>query len=445
MSQFGADRWALHHNPNGGFYLDVGCHDGVDISNTLLLDKAGWKGICIDPFPKNFEKRTAHVVKAVVYSSNDDIIEFDYSVEDPGCSGINSELGIHKERLYTTTTIQKHKFKTRTLQSILEDCNAPYKIEYMNLDVEGAEYEVLRVFPFDRYSFKCMSIEHNYEEPKRSQIRQLLESKGYKLEHSVHVDDWYVYQNWGRNPRVIVSLTSTPPRLNKLEQVLKNLTMQICHEICVNIPKKYTRFPDWDGEIPDTLTKIHPMIRINRDCEDVGPATKFLSTALRSHPDDYIIYVDDDTLYSPRLTQWLVKWHKMDPTSAWGLSGFSFQNYFNSQFPRVHGEPVDVLEGYGGVIVKAGWIQRVADELKELVKLTWHDDLMLCNLFEKYGIQRKTIWTEECNLGRSLSQQDFGFKEDALHHVAGGSHIENNKKILKRLKDNNVYYFKYDC
>ena len=42
-------------------------------------------------------------------------------------------------------------------------------------------------------------------------------------------------------------------------------------------------------------------------------------------------------------------------------------------------------------------------------------------------------------------QQEFGFKEDALHHVAGGSHIENNKKILKRLKENNVYYYKYDC
>ena len=442
MSQFGADHWALHHNPKGGFYVDVGCHDGIDISNTYLLDKAGWKGICIDPFPKNFTQRTAKVVKAVVYSSNEDVIEFDYSVEDPGCSGIHSELGIHKERLYATTTIQKHKFTTRTLESILEECNAPYSIQYMNLDVEGAEFEVLRVFPFQRYAFKCISIEHNYEEPKRTQIRKLLESKGYQLERSVHVDDWYVNK---KTPRVIISLTSTPARFDKLENVLKNLTQQICHEIRVNIPKKYTRFPEWNGEIPESLWNIHPMIKINRDCEDLGPATKFFSTALDAHPDDYIIYVDDDTVYSPRLTQWFVKWHKSDPFSAWGLSGFSFEDYFNYKFPRTHAEPVDVLEGYGGVIVKAGWIQKVAEELKQLTNLTWHDDLLLCNLFEKYGIQRKTIWTDECNLGRSLMQQEFGFKEDALHHVAGGSHIENNKKILKRLKENNVYYYKYDC
>lgn len=49
MSQFGADHWVLANNKEPGFYLDVGCHDGVEISNAYLLDKAGWKGICIDP------------------------------------------------------------------------------------------------------------------------------------------------------------------------------------------------------------------------------------------------------------------------------------------------------------------------------------------------------------------------------------------------------------
>ena len=196
MSQFGADRWALSLTPEGGFYLDVGCHDGVVISNTFLLDKAGWRGICIDPFPRNFEQRTARVVEAVVYSSNDEIIEFDYSLEDPGCSGIHAELGIHKDRLHSTTTILKHSFKTRTLQSVLEECSAPKRIDYMSLDVEGSEFEVLRVFPFEVYAFKCISIEHNFEEPKRTQIRTLLEAKGYALEQSVHVDDWYRKKNW---------------------------------------------------------------------------------------------------------------------------------------------------------------------------------------------------------------------------------------------------------
>jgi hypothetical protein len=195
MSQIGADHWVLDKIKQPGFYLDVGCNDGIYISNTLLLEQRGWSGICIDPFPTNFESRNAKVVKAVVYSENGKEVTFDYSKEDPGCSGISDELGRHKDRLYSTTTIENHKFMTRTLESILEECGAPNKIDYMNLDIEGSEYEVLRVFPFDRWSITAMTVEHNWEEPKRSMIRQLLESKGYVLDRSVEWDDWYILKS----------------------------------------------------------------------------------------------------------------------------------------------------------------------------------------------------------------------------------------------------------
>jgi hypothetical protein len=82
-------------------------------------------------------------------------------------------------------------FKTRTLESILVEYDVPSEIGYMNLDIEGAEYEVLRVFPFDKYKFKCISIEHNFEVEKRNNIFKLLVSKGYQLVKTVHVDDWY--------------------------------------------------------------------------------------------------------------------------------------------------------------------------------------------------------------------------------------------------------------
>jgi FkbM family methyltransferase len=196
MSQFGADIWVLNRAPEPGFYLDVGCHDGVVNSNTFLLDKMGWEGICIDPFPRNFAKRTAKVIEAVVYSSDGTDIEFCYSVEDSGCSGIAHELSTHKERLFSSTTIQKHRFKSRTLESILAESGAPRRIDYLSMDIEGAELEALRVFPFSKWSFHMLTIEHNFEEPKRSQLKALLESQGYALERSVQVDDWYVNSRW---------------------------------------------------------------------------------------------------------------------------------------------------------------------------------------------------------------------------------------------------------
>jgi len=192
MSQLGADKWVMSVVTKPSFYVDVGCQDGEFLSNTHLLEKNGWKGICIDAFPRNFENRTTQVVKAVVYSCNDKEVEFAYSVQEPWLSGITEELGVHKEMMFKHTTIQKHKFKTRTLESILDEYGAPSDIGYMNLDVEGSEYEVLRVFPFDRYTFRCISIEHNFETEKRNKIFKLMTEKGYRLAHTVHVDDWYI-------------------------------------------------------------------------------------------------------------------------------------------------------------------------------------------------------------------------------------------------------------
>jgi hypothetical protein len=245
--------------------------------------------------------------------------------------------------------------------------------------------------------------------------------------------------------KVIISLTTIPSRFDKLNEILPSLLGQACHEVWLNIPPKYNRFPGWDGQVPD-FSKFGPKLVVNRNCQDLGPGTKFLGPAPHLDKDDLIVYVDDDTNYDTKLAMNLLKWWKTDPTSAWGLSGFNFETYFQKFFPRQHGVPLDVLEGYGSVLVKAGWIQKIAPEFKELLELTWHDDMILCNLFEKYEINRKTVFTPECNVGNSLRQFQYGFASDALHNVAGeGGHMSNNLKILKSFEDKGKLYYKYKC
>lgn len=244
--------------------------------------------------------------------------------------------------------------------------------------------------------------------------------------------------------KVIISLTSIPSRFDKLGPILTGLTFQTCHEIWLCIPRKYNRFPDWDGQIPEHLYNIHPKVVIQRDCEDFGPGTKFIAPALKLLPDDIIIYVDDDTAYDAHLATNFLKWHRHDPTSAWGLSGFTFENYFKGNYPRSHAREVDVLEGYGGVVVRAGWIQEALPDFRELLEVTWHDDMILCNLLEKMGVKRRTIHTPECNLTK-MQQYNFGFSDDALHRLAGlGGHPANNKRILEGFKDKKKLYYKYD-
>ena len=243
--------------------------------------------------------------------------------------------------------------------------------------------------------------------------------------------------------KVVVSLTTIPSRFKYTSVIVKSLCGQACHEVWLNIPKKYNRFPEWDGSIPPEFINLDPKFKLNIMDKDYGPGTKFIGPALQLDPDDIIIYVDDDTNYSPKLATNLLKWWKTDQVSAWGLSGFLFKNYFKGQYPRQHGAEVDVLEGYGGVLVKAGWVQKVLPEFEELLEVTWHDDMILCNLLSKLGIPRRTLFTPDMNL-TDISQYQYGFESDALHYVAGGSHTENNKKILKGFIDKGKMYYSFN-
>ena len=78
-----------------------------------------------------------------------------------------------------------------TLGEILERANAPSFIHFLSLDIEGAELEALSGMPFDKYRFGAMAIEHNDEEPKRTDILKFLEENGYGRVHTYRQDDFF--------------------------------------------------------------------------------------------------------------------------------------------------------------------------------------------------------------------------------------------------------------
>ena len=248
--------------------------------------------------------------------------------------------------------------------------------------------------------------------------------------------------------KLILSLTSIPTRFDKLPPLIEHLKQQGPYEIWVNIPQKYKRFPDWDGIFP--WTDLGENVVINRDCDDWGPGTQAMGPIAKTDA-DLIVYVNDDTLYHPDMTKQLMIWQSVDARSAWGLSGFNFENYFKGQYPRTHGIPVDVLESYGAVIAKVSWLKTIFPEFVELSAVTWNDDILISNLFQKHNIPRKTVYTTECNLGQ-LKQLEYGFGTDALHHLAAEAsgttaltHTENNKKILMDLDNLGKNYYKFIC
>jgi FkbM family methyltransferase len=188
-SQIGQDRWVaevVFPGVANGFFLDVGSADGYFNSNTWALERRGWSGICVDPFPTNMGARTCRVFKDAVDSVSGRKVSFAAAGET---GGITTHLSSGKDAVGRAPTVT---LPTVTLGEILHRAAAPPFIHFLSLDIEGAELEALRGFPFAEYKVGAMAIEHNYEEPKRSQIGALLNAHGYIRARTWMQDDFYL-------------------------------------------------------------------------------------------------------------------------------------------------------------------------------------------------------------------------------------------------------------
>jgi hypothetical protein len=187
-SEIGQDKWVIvkmFPGVTNGFFLDVGSGHGTIGSNTKALEDAGWTGICVDPFPTHMEGRTCRMEKVVVSSIAGQVVKFH---AHEGLGGIADTLGKWKEEASKSPIVE---FTTTTLGDVLRQAHAPAFIHFMSIDIEGAELEALKGIPFDSYRFGAMAIEHNDEEPKRTDILKFLEARGYRRVHSFKQDDFY--------------------------------------------------------------------------------------------------------------------------------------------------------------------------------------------------------------------------------------------------------------
>ena len=190
-SQIGQDVFVLNYykNKSDGFFVDIGAGDGILFSNTFILEKNNWKGICIEPLPVQFDSllknRSATCINAVVYKPTDDnrvsfTINPDYVL-----SGITSHVPRSNNNVINVS------LPTKTLTQILDENSAPKFIDYISIDTEGSEYIILQTIDFTKYKFGLIDVEHNYENEKRANIKHLLESNGYKHIKEIKWDDFY--------------------------------------------------------------------------------------------------------------------------------------------------------------------------------------------------------------------------------------------------------------
>jgi len=200
-SQIGQDLKVVeqYNKKENGFFIEIGANNGVDLSNTYLLESQyNWKGICCEPNPKSYDQLVKNrpnsiCCKEAVYNTSGLTVSFDIANNCDLLSGISKYIDCHRNYVdHNKSTIQ---VQTISLIDLLDKHNAPRFIEYISLDTEGSEYEILKGFDFNKYIFGLIDIEHNYIEPRRTNIRELLISNGYIFLGENQFDDSYKHNS----------------------------------------------------------------------------------------------------------------------------------------------------------------------------------------------------------------------------------------------------------
>lgn len=202
QGQLFQDLWALYEldAKQGGYFVEFGATNGITMSNSHVLEHHwGWQGIIAEPNPDFHERlareRGCEISHKCVYSRTGDTMTFLCTEK-----GMFSRLAeINPEDHNEDTMRANHRevpVQTISLNDLLDEHDAPEEIDYMSVDTEGSELEILSAFDFDRRLVKLFTIEHNFT-PLRGQIYDLMTSKGYvrRFPEYTRFDDWYVHRS----------------------------------------------------------------------------------------------------------------------------------------------------------------------------------------------------------------------------------------------------------
>ena len=198
-SQYGQDKFLfenLFKEKSNGFYLDIGAHDGITLSNTYLFEKLGWDGVCIEPIPDVFTKlksnRNCKLFNCVLSNKKgtENFLVLEGYTEM--LSGILENYDpAHLIRIDNELRIMGGSKKVIVSESLtFDDLELPNIIDFVSLDVEGSEMKILETIDFNKYHINIISIEVNHG---ADQITSFIESKNFEKITSLGCD--FIFKN----------------------------------------------------------------------------------------------------------------------------------------------------------------------------------------------------------------------------------------------------------
>ena len=174
FAQVGQDSIILDLLGPNGYFIDLAANDALILTNTLALERKGWNGLCVEPNPDywyGLAHRKCTVVGALVAGTKSEKVKVKFRGVFGGIVGKLDNRLADRKKEPDTPEVTRY---TVPITEVLNRYNVPKMIDYMSLDVEGSEFEVMKDFPFKKYTIRVMSVER-----PNKQLKQLLADNGY--------------------------------------------------------------------------------------------------------------------------------------------------------------------------------------------------------------------------------------------------------------------------
>lgn len=234
-SQYEQDRTIdyLLAGKKNGYFIDIGAHDGISLSNTYFFERyRDWTGLCFEPIEDVYRQLTANRRCECINGAVADKAE---PLTFLRCTGYAEMLsGIakfreekHMERTHHDIAVHGGEITEITVQGYnLNDVlreRAITAVDFISLDIEGGEYEVLQTIDFDQVDVKILTIELNFPETEQ-RIQSLLEGKGFFLLIRQGADGLFLNRKHFsfRQPRVIGLFAS-----NQLQSLVNRVAFRL--------------------------------------------------------------------------------------------------------------------------------------------------------------------------------------------------------------------------
>jgi FkbM family methyltransferase len=328
-SQFRQDEYLdkeIFKHKEKGYFVEIGAAEGVQFSNTYFFEKKrGWRGVCIEPRKRAFDqlvKNRTCICENVAINGNSGNSKFlEIDGDEAMLSGlVDTYDPRHLERIKKEVkdfekNVKKVTVPTITFDDLLKKQEV-FNIDYLSIDTEGGELDILKSIPFGKYTINVISVENNYD---NLELRTFLESKGFYFRKKLKVDEIYTRAGWDDfkpSPQIGNTFSIITPSLNQGQYIEETIKSVLSQEGDFHIEYIIADGGSTDGAL-EVIKRYDELIKNGEypiKCKGItytwwskkdGGQVQAINQAIRKCSGDIITWLNTDDYYLPGALQFV--------------------------------------------------------------------------------------------------------------------------------------------